>query len=78
MKETLIKLKVHPDSKESRVLCRSKDSYELWVRSLAEDGLANREALMLLAKALHKNYECLHIVKGSHMPHKIVKMIDRD
>ena len=47
----LIKLKVHPDSKQNSIVKKAEDAYEVWVRSAAERGLADTAALQALAKA---------------------------
>ena len=70
----LIKLKVRAGSKETRVLRKAEDSYEIWVRAPAEDGRANRAALAALAGALNLEAKRLHIVKGAASPNKIVKI----
>ena len=70
----LIKLKVHPDAKESSCLKKSQDSYEIWVRAPAKNGLANQAALRELAQALRQDLRRLRIVKGAHSSHKIVQI----
>ena len=70
----LIKLRVHPDTKKTSLTKKSDDAFEISVRAPAEDGRANREALVLLAKALGVDVRRLHIVKGATSPHKIVKV----
>lgn len=72
----LIKLKVHPDSKQNALLKKAEDAYEVWVKAPAERGLANRAALQTLAKALNQNSGRLHIIKGAASPNKIVKVLD--
>jgi uncharacterized protein YggU (UPF0235/DUF167 family) len=71
----LIKLKVYPDSKENSIVKKADDSYEIWVKSPAERGLANTAALQSLAKALNQNTRRLRIIKGATLPNKIVKIL---
>ena len=71
----LIKLKVHPDSKQSSIVKKADDCYEVWVKSPAERGLANTAALHALAKVLQQNVSRLHIIKGATSPNKIVKVL---
>lgn len=71
----LLKLKVHPDSKQSVVKKNADDAYEVWVKAPAERGLANSAALRALAKALNQDVGRLHIVKGATSPNKIVKVL---
>lgn len=70
----LIKLKVHAGSKERKIARNRADAYEVWVKAPAERGLANAEALELLAQALAVEPKKLFIVKGSTSPAKIVKV----
>lgn len=72
----LIKLKVHPDSKQTPVVKKADDAYEVWVKAPAERGLANRSALQALAKVLNQNVGKLYIIKGATSPNKIVKVLD--
>ncbi|MBI4371563.1 MAG: DUF167 domain-containing protein [Elusimicrobia bacterium] len=71
----LIKLKVHPDSKRSPLVRRAPDSFEIWVKAPAREGLANKAALAALAEALGQPPRKLHIVKGAASPSKIVKVL---
>ena len=71
----LIKLKVRAGSKESSLLRRADDSFEVRVRARAERGLANQEAIALLAAALGVPAKRLRIVKGSTSPSKIVALL---
>ncbi len=73
-----IKLKVHPGSKEDKIIKKGNDSFEAWVRAPAERGLANCAALGLLGKALGGQGTGMRIVKGSHSSSKIVQLIQYD
>lgn len=70
----LIKLKVHPDSKQSIIKKKTDDTYEVWVRAPAERGLANKAAIESLAQDLNQPAKRLLIIKGSRSPNKIVKI----
>ena len=72
----LLKLKVHAASRETRLDKKAPDSYEIWVKSPAERGLANHAALAALAGALKCEAKRLRIVKGATSPNKIVKVWD--
>lgn len=71
----LLKLKVHPDSKQSAIKRKADDAYEVWVKAPAERGLANSAALQALAKALNEDAGRLRIIKGATSPNKIVKVL---
>lgn len=70
-----IKLNVHADSRKSSVFKKADDAYEIHVRAPAERGLANAEALGLLARALNCPVHRLRIVKGGTAPRKIIQRI---
>lgn len=71
----LIKLKVHPDSRQSALVKKADDAYEVWVKAAAERGLANAAALRILAQALRQDVRRLHIIKGATSPNKIIKVL---
>lgn len=70
----LLKLKVHPSSRKSAVLKKGDDAYEIWVRAEADRGMANREAIAILAAELGLDVKRFHIVKGATSRSKIVKI----
>ncbi len=72
--QTFFKVKVHPDSKENKIIRKSADAFVIFVRSEAERGQANKSALSLLADTLQVKAQALHIVKGAHSPNKIVSL----
>lgn len=69
------KLKVHPGSKENKITRKGPDSFELWVKTPAERGLANASAIALLAAEIKANPKQILLVKGAQSPAKIVKVI---
>ena len=46
------KLKVHPGSKQDRIVRKGPDAFEIWVKAPAERGLANAAAIRQLAGAI--------------------------
>lgn len=75
MKQSLLKVRVHPDAKADRVETRGPDSFEAWVRTFAERGLANAAVLERLAAHLKVERKLLRIVKGAQSPSKIVALL---
>lgn len=69
----LIRLKVHPASRENLLARRGPGRYELWVKAPPERGLANAAALALLAAELGCAAKSLRVVKGATSPSKIVR-----
>ena len=74
MTEKFYKLKVHPKSKHSKILAKSKDSYEIWIKEPAQRGLANKAAIALLAEELNIPFKKIILIKGASSPSKIVKV----
>ena len=70
-----IKLKVHPDSKEDKIIQKGGDCFEVWVRAPAERGLANKAALRLLGRQMEMPPGKLRLVKGAHSRSKIVRAL---
>lgn len=72
----LLKVKCRPGAREDKVIRRSPDSFEVWVRAPAERGLANAAVLALLARALGLPAARLRLVKGGRSPSKIVSVFE--
>jgi len=45
-----IKVKVHTESKENKILQKSADSFEIWTREKAENNKANRSIIDILSR----------------------------
>jgi len=73
--ERLLRVKVHPDSRENRLEEKSPTSYEAWVKAEAEQGKANAAVLALLAARLGLETKRLRIIKGATSPSKIVQIL---
>ncbi len=73
----LIKLKVHAEAASPRVLKKTADSYELWVRAKARDGAANAEALARLGRELGLEPKRLFILRGARAPNKLIKVLGK-
>ena len=73
--EKLLRVKVHPDSREDRLEEKSPAAWEAWVRAEAEQGRANAAVLKLLARKLGVETKRLRIVKGARSPSKIVSIL---
>ncbi len=74
MTDKFFKLKVHPKSKRPKILAKSKDAYEIWIKEPAERGLANKAAIAILAKELNIPAKKIMLIKGAASPSKIVKI----
>ena len=73
--EKLLRVKVHPDSRENRIAEKGPTAYEAWVKAEAEQGKANAAVLALLAGRLGVEAKRLRIIKGATSPSKIVQVL---
>ena len=73
----LIKLEVHPESKEERIKSEAENSLEIWVREKAESGNANGRVLELVRDYYKITSGMVRIVSGHHAPHKIIDIPDQ-
>lgn len=69
--ESYIKVKVHADEKKEKLVQKSADSFEIWVKAPAERGLANAAVRVALAARLGVAENKLSLVKGATSPAKI-------
>ncbi len=69
--ETYFKVKVHADEKREKLLQKSVDTFEIWVKAPAERGLANAAVRAALAAHLGVAENKLSLIKGATSPAKI-------
>ena len=69
--ETYLKVKVHADEKKEKILQKSADTFEIWVKAPAERGLANAAVRAALAVHLNVPENKLSLIKGATSPAKI-------
>jgi uncharacterized protein YggU (UPF0235/DUF167 family) len=73
--ERLLRVKVHPESRENRIEARGPAAYEAWVKAAPKQGRANAAVLSLLAARLGIEAKRLRIIKGATSPSKIVQVL---
>ena len=73
--EKLLRVKVHPGSREDRIEGKTPTAYEAWVRAKPEQGKANAAVLALLAGKLGIATKRLRIMKGATSPSKIIAVL---
>ena len=66
-----LKVKVHGGEKKEKLLQKTPDSFEIWVKAPAERGLANAAVRAALAAHLGVAENKLSLVKGAASPAKI-------
>ena len=69
--ETYLKVKVHADEKKEKIVQKSEDTFEIWVKAPAERGLANAAVRSVLAAHLGLAENKLSLIKGATSPAKI-------
>ena len=69
--ETYLKVKVHADEKKEKLVQKSADTFEIWVKAPAERGLANAAVRAALAAHLGQAENKLSLIKGATSPAKI-------
>lgn len=68
----LIHVKVHPGSKEDKVVVKNETSLDVFVRDEAEDNKANKKMLALVAIHFQTVQGRIRILTGHHSPSKIL------
>lgn len=69
--ETYLKVKVHADEKKNKIVQKSADSFEIWVKAPAEQGRANEAVRAILAEHIGVPENKLSLIKGATSPAKI-------
>ncbi|MBR4355846.1 MAG: DUF167 domain-containing protein [Elusimicrobiaceae bacterium] len=69
--EQYLKVKVHAGEKHNKLIEKSADTYEIWVKAPAEQGRANDAVRALLAVHLGTAENKLSLIKGATSPSKI-------
>lgn len=71
-----IKVKVHADEKKNKIVQKSADTYEIWVKAPAQEGRANEAVRAVLAQQLGVAENKLFLIKGATSPAKIFLLRD--
>lgn len=69
--EKYLKVKVHAGEKKEKLLRKSADTFEIWVKAPAERGLANAAVRLALAAHFGVAENKLSLIKGATSPAKI-------
>ena len=71
-----LKIKVHADEKKEKLIQKSVDTFEIWVKAPAERGQANAAVRAALAVHLSVSENKLSLIKGATSPSKIFLLRD--
>ena len=66
-----LKVKAHAGEKKNKLVQKTPDSFEIWVKAPAEQGRANEAVRTLLAAHLQLPENKLSLIKGATSPAKI-------
>lgn len=69
-----IKIKVYPDQPKEKIIKNDDDSYDLYIREPAKDGMANRRVLSLMTREIKPRPKRVKIVSGHTSPTKIIEV----
>lgn len=69
--QTYLKVKVHADEKKEKIIQKSVDTFEIWVKAPAERGQANAAVRTALAAHLSVPENKISLIKGATTPAKI-------
>ena len=69
--ESYLKVKVHAGEKKNKLVQKTPDTFEIWVKAPAQQGRANEAVRALLAMHLGVAENKLSLVKGATSPSKI-------
>ena len=69
--ETYLKVKVHADEKKEKLIQKSADTFEVWVKAPAERGLVTDVRRAVLGATLGVAENKLSLIKGATSPAKI-------
>ncbi len=69
----LIKIKVFTAQKTEKILEKTKDKFDIYVKVEAENNMANERIIEILRNKF-KEYNDIRIVSGHHSPSKIISL----
>ena len=70
----LIKIKTFPSSKKQEIIKKSKDSFDIKVKSKPIQGKANEEMIKVLVEYFKIPENKIRIIKGFKQKNKIIKI----
>ena len=70
-----IQVKVHANARTNRLVVKSAQRFEVWVRAKPVQGQANASVAQLLAEHLGVSVTRLRLARGHHRPAKVFQLI---
>ena len=68
------KVKTHPGSKKPKIIKKSTDSFEVYVKEKPERGLATRAVIEILATHFKITPGSVKLIKGARSKNKIIEI----
>ncbi len=72
----LIRVKVFPGSKKNEIVQKSKNNFEIKVKTKPWKGRANQSVIEVLANYLDISEENIRLIKGFRQRNKIFEILD--
>ncbi len=72
----LIKIKVHPETRNEQVVKKAEDKYELFIRARAQNNEANTRVVEII-REMFPDSKIVRIIKGHTTPNKIVEILEK-
>ena len=72
----LIHIKIHPDSKEDKIIEKNDTSFIVYTKEPAEDNRANKKMIEIVAEKFKIIKSKVRIITGHHQPSKILEILD--
>ncbi|MFA5838838.1 MAG: DUF167 domain-containing protein [Candidatus Paceibacterota bacterium] len=70
----ITRIKVHSDSKKTKIEKLSENRFEVWVKEKAENNFANEGMIELLSEYLNKPKNKIIIISGHKRPNKTIEI----
>ncbi len=70
----LVKVKVYPETKKEKLVKKSDDSYDVYVKDKAERGMANRRVAEIIANHFGVVAGKIKLIKGGNRRNKIYEI----
>ena len=68
----IIKVKIHPNSKENKIITQSDSFLELKIKAPAIENKANKELIDFLSEHFNVNKSSIRIKSGEHSKNKLI------
>lgn len=70
----IIKVKIHPNSKENKIITESDNFLELKIKAPAIENKANKELVDFLSEYFNVNKSSIRIKSGEHSKTKLIEV----